>query len=309
MKWVKQGRLFEPPTVLNWMSTHAAVPTTEWLYGSMFRVYFSGRDTLGRSQIGFFDFDIQKPHNIINISATPILTSGGLGLFDEHGVMISWIVNHQRHKYLYYIGWNIGASVPFRNAIGLAISEDDGKTFHKYARGPILDRGIFDPCFTASACILIEGDVWRMWYLSCIAWEQGLSGLRHRYHIKYAESYDGIEWKRTGITCIDFQNDSEYAISRPCVIKDGDTYKMWYSCRGTSYRIGYAESLDGIRWNRYDDQVGIDVSSAGWDSEMIEYPFVFDHDGQRYMLYNGNGYGATGIGLAMLDTSAMTTPL
>jgi hypothetical protein len=37
----------------------------------------------------------------------------------------------------------------------------------------------------------------------------------------------------------------------------------------------------------------------GWDSEMIEYPFVFEHDGLRYMLYNGNGYGRSGFGLAV----------
>jgi hypothetical protein len=34
---------------------------------------------------------------------------------------------------------------------------------------------------------------------------------------------------------------------------------------------------------------------------MIEYPFVFDHKGQRYMLYNGNDYGKTGFGLAILE--------
>ncbi len=34
---------------------------------------------------------------------------------------------------------------------------------------------------------------------------------------------------------------------------------------------------------------------------MIEYPFVFDHAGERYMLYNGNGYGASGIGLAVWE--------
>jgi hypothetical protein len=34
---------------------------------------------------------------------------------------------------------------------------------------------------------------------------------------------------------------------------------------------------------------------------MIEYPFVFDHDGHRYMLYNGNEYGKSGFGLAVLD--------
>ena len=30
---------------------------------------------------------------------------------------------------------------------------------------------------------------------------------------------------------------------------------------------------------------------------MVEYPFVFDHEGARYMLYNGNGYGETGSAL------------
>jgi hypothetical protein len=34
---------------------------------------------------------------------------------------------------------------------------------------------------------------------------------------------------------------------------------------------------------------------------MIEYPCVFDHDRRRYMLYNGNDYGRTGIGLAVLE--------
>jgi hypothetical protein len=43
------------------------------------------------------------------------------------------------------------------------------------------------------------------------------------------------------------------------------------------------------------------VSLIGWDSEMIEYPFVFDHAGERYMLYNGNGYGKSGFGLAILN--------
>ena len=31
---------------------------------------------------------------------------------------------------------------------------------------------------------------------------------------------------------------------------------------------------------------------------MVEYPAVFDHGSRRYMLYNGNGYGASGIGYA-----------
>ena len=100
---------------------------------------------------------------------------------------------------------------------------------------------------------------------------------------------------------IDYSDDSEYAISRPSVIRDRDCWRMWFSHRGSAYRIGYAESLDGIHWKRLDADCQIDVSESGWDSEMIEYPFVFDHDGSRYMLYNGNGYGKTGFGLAVLE--------
>ena len=77
---------------------------------------------------------------------------------------------------------------------------------------------------------------------------------------------------------------------------------MWFSYRsgtGQKYRIGYAVSIDGAIWKLALDDAGIDVSLTGWDSEMIEYPFVFDHKNDRYMLYNGNGYGKTGFGLAV----------
>ncbi len=80
---------------------------------------------------------------------------------------------------------------------------------------------------------------------------------------------------------------------------------MWFSYRsgaGEKYRIGHAVSKDGKAWKLALKEVGIDVSADGWDSGMIEYPFVFDHKGQRYMLYNGNGYGKTGFGLAVLVT-------
>ena len=128
----------------------------------------------------------------------------------------------------------------------------------------------------------------------------------HNYHIKYAESSDGISWDRQGIVAIDYKDQLEYAISVPRVLKDPKgKFRMWFSSRASSsadsYRIRYAESVDGINWVRKDDEVGIDISEDGWDSEMICYPYVFDHDGKKYMLYNGNGYGKTGFGLAVLE--------
>ena len=77
---------------------------------------------------------------------------------------------------------------------------------------------------------------------------------------------------------------------------------MWFSYRGKpgiTYRIGYASSDDGIKWDLNIENAGIAISKTGWDSKMIEYPYVFLHKKQTYMLYNGNDFGKTGIGLAI----------
>jgi hypothetical protein len=299
MQWEKQGLLFDPQKDCAWCVSHAAVPIADQIDGDRYRIYFTSRDELSRSQIGFFEVDIRQPRHILHVADKPVLASGEPGMFDDSGTMTSWLVSRNGVKYLYCIGWNRSSTVPFRNAIGLAISHDGGKSFSRYSDGPILDRSIHDPAFTASCCVLVEGNRWRMWYLSGIRWDMSGGRPKHYYHIKYAESLDGIAWDRAGVVCIDFESKDEYAISRPCVIKEDGIYRMWYSYRGASYRIGYAESIDGVRWTRKDRDAGIDVSATGWDSEMIEYPFVFVHDGKRYLLYNGNDYGKTGIGYAI----------
>ena len=182
--------------------------------------------------------------------------------------------------------------------------------FNRVYEGPILDRTIIDPYLCATPCILIENGIWKMWYLSGVGWKMHNGKAEPYYNIKYAESKDGMIWKRDGIVCIDFKTHSEGGIARPSVLKEGKIYRMWYSYRGgsdyrtnrsNSYRIGYAESLDGLEWIRKDDQVGISVSETGWDSEMMAYPFVIDINGERYMFYNGNGFGKSGIGYAILD--------
>jgi hypothetical protein len=85
------------------------------------------------------------------------------------------------------------------------------------------------------------------------------------------------------------------------VIRDGELFRMWFSHRGERYRIGYAESPDGLRWTRLSTPEPPAPSGAGWDADMTEYPAVFDFQGRRHMLYNGDGYGRTGIGHAVLE--------
>lgn len=300
VSWRKLGRIFSPAGEVSWMRSHAAVPIAEPLVDGLFRVYFSTRDVQNRSHTAFVVIDITRPCDVLEVSTVPVLGPGELGAFDDSGAMATWLVDRGSERFLYYIGWNLGVTVPFRNAVGLAVSQD-GQPFRRYVPGPIVDRSMVEPHFCASCCVLPDGDRWRMWYLSCTGWQMRAGRPEHRYHIKYAESDDGIHWRRDGAVAIDYADAGEYAISRPSVVRDMDVWRMWYSHRGESYRIGYAESADGVRWTRRDDRAGIDVSAAGWDSEMIEYPYVFDHEGQRYMLYNGNNYGETGFGIAVME--------
>lgn len=306
MKWRKLGQIFVPDGSVEWMRTHASVPFAENVGGDVFKIYFSGRNESNESSVGYVTIDINHPGTVLSVSPRPVLSKGELGAFDDSGCMGSCLATVNGKKYMYYIGWNLGVTVPFRNAIGVAVC-DDGETFSRIFAGPVLDRSRDEPHFVASNCVIFDKGIYKIWYLSCTGWEKIGDGVRHRYHIKYAESRDGINWERNGQVAIDYESPYEYAISVPRVIVDGDIYRMWFSSRGTqdipAYRIRYAESKDGIHWVRSSEIEGIDVSVEGWDSEMICYPFVFDHKGRRYMLYNGNGYGKTGFGLAVLEGS------
>lgn len=295
-RWIKKGVIFAPDKSSDWLHTHAALPVVDRVSDG-FRVYFSSRDERGRAQVGYFETD--RDFRVTDVSEQPVIGLGPLGAFDDSGVTTSWIVNHENKKYHYYSGWSLGVSVPFYFFVGLAVSEDGGVTYQRASPAPILERNSIDPYLTASPCVLVENGTWRMWYVSGTGWKIENEQPQHRYHIKYAESRDGITWQRDGLVCIDYQSADEYAISRPCVIRDGSLYRMWFASRGDSYRICYAESADGLSWTRRES--GIDVSASGWDSEMVAYPYVFEHEGRYYMLYNGNGYGKTGIGLAVLS--------
>ena len=299
MTWKKLGWVFVPDNHHSWMQTHAANTVAEHLKDDLFRVYFSCRDKENHSSIGYVDVDINPPFKVTEISATPVLIRGEIGLFDDSGVSLSCITNVKGKKFMYYLGWNLGVTVPWRNSIGLAVYNEQTDQFEKHGKAPLLDRNEVDPYSISYPFVLEDGGLFRMWYGSNLSWGKDQKDMAHV--IKYAESKDGISWKRDGSIALNFKSDGEYAMSRPYVIKESGVYRMWYSYRGEAYRIGYAESSDGIQWIRKDDRAGIDVSPGEWDSESVEYPFIFDHRGQRFMLYNGNAYGRTGFGLAVLE--------
>ena len=300
LRWHKLGLVFCPDGNFPWMVSHAANPVAEHLGDDRFRVYFSCRDRENRSSIGHVEIDISNPGRILVISEHPVVVPGSAGLFDDSGASMGCLARHGSARYLYYLGWNLGTTVPWRNSIGLAISARPGADFVKHTRAPVLDRSAEDPYTVSYPWVMHDGGRWRMWYGSNLSWGSLQTDMAHV--LKHAESDDGIRWRRGDAVVLGFKSAAEYAISKPCVLREADRYRMWYSYRGDKYRIGYAESRDGLQWTRLDEDAGIDVSSEGWDSESIEYPCVFGHREKYYMLYNGNGYGRTGFGLAVAAT-------
>lgn len=267
--------------------------------GGEIELLFSSRDGEGRSHTGRARLQLGREGAEVDVAQTPLIGPGALGAFDDSGAMGSCLVCNQGREHLFYIGWARGVTVPFVTSIGCAVSEDGGASFERVSRAPVVGRSDEDPFLATSPWVIVEDDRWRMWYASGVRWEATNAGPKHYYRIVDAESPDGVTWTPTGRVCIDFADDSEYAIARPCVIRDGDRYRMWFSCRGIGYRIGYAESEDGRTWHRDDDRAGLTATGEGWESHSVEYACVFDHDGTRWMLYNGDNYGETGIGLAI----------
>lgn len=311
MEWTKLGLAWAPTGAPDWAQTHATLPIVQSDFGDEWRVFVSCRDAHGKSRIGRLTLDVSElPDRVpraIDFDSRPVLSLGAPGAFDDCGVMPAWFVAQGDELWMYYIGWNVRGVVPYHVSIGLAVSRDGGETFERLSHGPVLDRSFREPFFATTPCVLREADRWRMWYASGRGWQEIEGKWEPAYHVNYAESADGIEWTPAVATCIDAGDD--VAICRPCVFQRGNRYGMFYSHRcltryrtdpQLAYRLGYAESTDGLAWRRLDEATGIERSSQGWDSEMIEYCSLHEHRGQTYMLYNGNGFGRSGFGLARL---------
>ena len=294
MKWAKRPWLFKPER-----ERYAAAPFAQHINGDYFRIFFTSRDTENRGHIQSVDAHIGHEIQCLHGTEKDVLHHGGVGAFDESGVTGSWITKYNGCNYLYYTGWTRGVTVPYYFYIGAAVENTLG--FKRASVAPVIERSNDDPYLTASPCLMYDDGLWRMWYVSSVGREIVGDKCLPNYLIKASSSVHGGLWVRQGIV-IDHKDPDEFGISRPCVIKEDGIYKMWYSYSTGKYRIGYAESTSpNSGWVRKDGEVGIDVSESGWDSDTIEYPFVFKHNGRTFMLYNGNNFGEDGFGYAVLE--------
>ena len=270
------------------------------------RVYFAARNTSGRSYPAFMDVARHDPMKVLRICEEPVMQYGPPGTFDDEGIMPGCLVQQKDAVWMYYSGWNRRHTVPYHNTTGVAVSQDGGQTFSRMHDGPILERTIDEPYMAVTPWVIRLQSKWQMWYVSGTGWTLIDGTYEPVYSIKYADSEDGIVWRRENVLAIPPRHATE-ACAHPTVLVRAGRYHMWFCYRDShdfrdgegSYRIGYAGSNDGRGWVRNDALAGITKSEQGWDAAMLCYPSILEVDGTLLMFYNGNSFGQTGVGCAV----------
>ena len=304
MKWRKMGRVYVPDGHQWWAKKYAFPPTPHFITGDVIRIYVGCCDEEMRGRAGFVDVEADNPSKILKVSEEPVLDIGTPGAFDENGLLPTSIVDVDGQLYMYYVGYQLGMKVRYFQFEGLAYSEDGGNSFKRKIKVPVIDRSDAELLNRTSAFIRRRPDKsFEMWYVGGSEWTTVHGKSLPMYNIRHITSSDGITWPAEGRVCIELKDEDEHALGRPYVIEDGGIQKMFFASRTRSkgYRLGYAESKDGLNWTRKDEEVGIDVSESGWDSEMISYPSVVKYKDKVYLFYNGNNLGETGFGYAVLE--------
>ena len=302
MKWLKKGLIYGASGENGWDCHSALQPTPLLISSKLLRVFVGFRDQNGVSRVGFVDLNPSNPSEILKISARPSLDIGDPGTFDDNGVVPCAVVKRDQEIWLYYAGYQIPSKTKFLAFCGLAISHDMGESFVRYSQVPVMDRTQNELFFRVIHSILFDqkNNCWQVWYgggSHCLI-EDGK--MYPSYDIRYCESRDGVKFS-DGKVCLALA-EGETRIGRPFVVRTNDSYQMFYAryTHSKTFRLGYAKSSDGIEWIRSDNQIGIDISTNGWDSNMISYPSVLNFEDYTYLFYNGNDYGRDGFGYAVL---------
>jgi predicted GH43/DUF377 family glycosyl hydrolase len=304
MKWEKKGLIISPkdPRIPIWGSKRIMVPTPLFLSDNILRIYlgFCAEDNIGR--IGFIDVNGDNPAEVLKISHEPIVNIGDKGRFDDCGVVPTFIIDEGNNFTLLYAGFSKDEENPYTMFLGSASSKDGGKTFTRNSVQPLLGKTTKESLFRTGAFVLNDDLNWKMWYIGGNEWRVINGKQIPVYRCNMLTSNNLLKWNDDFQICLDFESEEEHGFSRPWILKKDNKYVMYYSIRKVNigYTPGYAESYDGIIWKRKDNEIGIELSKIGWDSEMICYPAVVNVKDKTFMFYNGNNFGETGFGYAEL---------
>lgn len=125
--------------------------------------------------------------------------------------------------------------------------------------------------------IRVENGMYRMWY--------GAQGKDGHDRILYAESNDGVSWKKKGVV---IEDATANHVNDPSVVYARGGYFMYYTVAGLGVtdRIDVATSKDGIEWKRVATALR-PGEDDDWDALLVGRPSVLFEDGIFKMWYDG----------------------
>ena len=316
MRWSKRGLLFDPAAhrLPDGCTSFAQSPQA-LVFDDFVRIYFSTRRPEANGQylsyISYVEVD-RELQTVLRVADHSVMPLGDLGTFDEHGIFPMHVLRHDGGVRAYTCGWSRRVSVPVETAIGLSVSADSGRTFTRIGNGPVMGPTPDEPFLVGDPFVTVHDGRWHMWYIYGTAWVPAgpNEGPARVYKIAQARSADGLTWTRDAATIITDRIGDDECQALPTVFECDGRWHMYFCYRyatdfrvnpARGYRLGYAYSDDLRRWTRDDAAAGIEVSASGWDSEMQCYPHVFWCGEHAYLLYNGNGFGRGGFGVARLE--------
>lgn len=307
-RWKKRGLVVAPNPSLTWSQQHCIAPTPFLRSSREIRVFYATTDADLFGRVTWVDLDAADPARVVGRAGRPVLDVGAPGTFDDCGVNVTSVLEHEGRLLLYYFGYQRSYRVPYLLLAGVAISEDGGETFRRHMTTPLLERRPGEESLRSAPVVLRRDDGFHMWYVAGSDWVRLESGkLLPRYGIRHLRSDDPLRWDGPSTECIVPGDEDEIGFGRPWVVPDGDGLRMWYSLRRrvrpdlvTYIGIGEAVSPDGVMWERRDEALALEPSADGWDSGMVCYAAVVrpSRDGRWFMFHNGDRHGATGFGVA-----------
>ncbi len=278
-------------------------PTPVQISDDTIRIFCTTLDERGRGHAAFVDVLAADPTKILRVSDRPCLSPGDPGKFDDNGVMpLSIIVQNGRYM-MYYAGYELCTGVRYRIFTGLAASHD-GESFERLSDVPILDRTDGECFFRGGPYAMVDEGRTRLWYVAGSKWIDIDGKDMPVYDLRHLTSCDGENWGPKGAVIMAVTGEDEHGFGRPWIVKRANyDYQLFYSIRRRSlkaYRLGYAESSDGLNWIRKDENMGLDVTPGDFDSDAIMYSAVVSVADKTYCFYNGNEFGKEGFALAEL---------
>jgi len=186
--------------------------------------------------------------------------------------------------YLWYTGQNNRSE---RSQIGLAVSHD-GEHWERIGAEPVLSPGEgWEKSNVMCPHVLYERGLFRLWYSGGEMYEPDAIG--------YAESEDGIHWRREAANPVlkPEQSWERDRVTAACIVPRAQDYLAFYIGMAAGYedcQIGLARSRDGIHnWERYPGNPIIKPGPAGsWDDCNVYKPYVVRFHDQWMMWYNAS---------------------